>query len=103
MPGLFQTLMICLATCAPVSMAAGGAVFGVVPADSAAARGLEVAAVAPGSPAERAGLRAGDVLLSVEGKATRNRSDLLAAILAQKPGIASQYNTCAGAPPLRWK
>lgn len=93
MPGLFQTLMICLATCAPVARAAGGAVFGVVPADSAAARGLEVAAVAPGSPAERAGLRAGDVLLSVEGKATRNRSDLLAAILAQKPGdcITVQY------------
>lgn len=63
-----------------------GAVFGVVPAEEIAAQGLEIAAVAPSSPAELGGLQAGDILLSVDGRATRSRSDLLAAILARKPG-----------------
>lgn len=66
--------------------AAGGAVFGVVPSEDTVPQGLEVAAVAPGSPAELGGLQAGDALLTVDGKAIRTRGDLLAAILAHKPG-----------------
>ena len=66
--------------------ATGRAVFGVVPSDEPAPQGLEVAAVAPGSPAEQSGLQAGDVLLAVDGKTIRTRSDLLAAIHAHKPG-----------------
>lgn len=78
---------------AEAAPAAGRAVFGVVPSDEPAPQGLEVAAVAPGSPAELGGLQAGDVLLTVDGKDIRTRGDLLAAILAHTPGdtIAVRY------------
>lgn len=80
------------ATAAVATPAAGGAVFGVVPSEEATAQGLEVAAVAPGSPAEKGGLQAGDVLLAVDGKEIRTRSDLIAAILAHKPGDTVEVN-----------
>ncbi len=62
------------------------AVFGVVPAEEPDTRGLAVAAVAPGSPAAKSGIQAGDILLQIDGKPTRHRSDLLSAILARTPG-----------------
>ncbi len=42
--------------------------------------------VAPGSPAERAGLRAGDLLTAVDGAATGNAEELRKAIAAGAPG-----------------
>ena len=45
------------------------------------ADGLRVAAVAPGSPAERAGLRAGDVLAAVDGRPLADASALAAALI----------------------
>jgi PDZ domain len=39
-------------------------------------RGLRIASVLPGSTAENAGLRAGDLILSVNGQATARREDL---------------------------
>lgn len=81
------------ATVAVAAPTAGRAVFGVVPSDELSPQGLEVAAVAPGSPAELGGLQAGDVLLAVDGKDIRTRGDLLAAILTRSPGdtIAVRY------------
>ena len=50
------------------------------------ARGARVAAVTPGSPAERAGLRAGDVLVRAKTRAIRNRFDWDAALLDLRVG-----------------
>jgi serine protease Do/serine protease DegQ len=38
--------------------------------------GAVIAQIAPGSPAERAGLRVGDVIVAVEGRAVRNSADV---------------------------
>jgi serine protease Do len=50
------------------------------------ARGARVAAVTPGSPAERAGIRVGDVLLREKTRAIRNRFDWDAALLDLRVG-----------------
>ena len=50
------------------------------------AKGARVAAVTPGSPAERAGIRAGDVLVRVKTRAIRNRFDWDAALLDLRVG-----------------
>jgi len=59
----------------------GGFGFG----DSSAAGGL-VAGVVPGSPADKAGLTAGDVITGVGGKTVTSTNDLLTALLRKTPG-----------------
>ncbi len=51
-------------------------------------RGAIIGSVAASSPAERAGLRPGDVLLQVDGKSIGDMSSALAAISALPPGKA---------------
>ena len=48
--------------------------------------GAVVQEVTPNSPAARAGLQAGDVVVSIDGKAVQDRSELVAAIRGHKPG-----------------
>jgi S1-C subfamily serine protease len=48
--------------------------------------GTTVADVVPGSPAEAAGLRPGDVLISIGGKPVTGEAGITAAVLAHKPG-----------------
>jgi len=50
------------------------------------ARGATVASVTPGSPAERAGLRRGDVITRVRARTVRNRFDWDAALLDLRVG-----------------
>jgi serine protease DegQ len=45
-----------------------------------------VSGVVPGGPAATAGLRPGDVVLSVDGQPTRSPEDFLAALRPHKPG-----------------
>jgi putative serine protease PepD len=48
--------------------------------------GAVVQEVTPDSPAARAGLQAGDAVVSIDGKAVQDRSELVAAIRGHKPG-----------------
>lgn len=47
---------------------------------------LEITGIAPGSPAEAAGLRAGDVLETIDGMAVRDARHLVRSIAARRPG-----------------
>lgn len=51
-----------------------------------ASRAVQVHAVAPGSPAEEAGIRPGDLLVSVEGEAVDSMGDLVVALRRHEPG-----------------
>ena len=50
------------------------------------AQGALVASVQPGSPAENAGVRAGDVILSFDGQEVRQMRDLPRLVAGVKPG-----------------
>lgn len=48
--------------------------------------GITISSVVPGSPAERAGLKVGDTIFSVDGKTIKNGDELVADIAGRKPG-----------------
>lgn len=50
--------------------------------------GVLVASVEPGSPAEKAGLQSGDVIIAFEGKPVQSANELPRAVAATKPGAA---------------
>ncbi|MBI5015201.1 MAG: M20/M25/M40 family metallo-hydrolase [Deltaproteobacteria bacterium] len=61
----------------PSSSSAGRKVsLGTVPDFAYAGEGLRLSGVAPGSPAEKAGLREGDVIVGLGGRSVRNLKDL---------------------------
>jgi S1-C subfamily serine protease len=77
-----------------------------------ASRGAVVAGVMRGSPAEAAGLVAGDVITAIDGHTTSTPSSITAAILAKRPGAKATIRvtdrsgaarsatvTLAGGPP----
>ena len=64
------------------------------------ARGATVASVTPGSPAERAGLRRGDVITRVRTRAVRNRFDWDAALLDLRVGERVPLAVQRGGGPL---
>jgi putative serine protease PepD len=62
---------------------------GVTPSPSITSGGRDgalVQEVAPDSPASKAGIQAGDLVVTVDGKAIENYSELIAAIRAHQPG-----------------
>jgi S1-C subfamily serine protease len=62
--------------------------------------GVVVAAVASGSPAEKAGLQPKDVITSIDGKALHGDSDLAQAINLHKPGDALAMTVQRGSQTL---
>ncbi len=52
----------------------------------AGAGGVTISAVTAGSPAEQAGLKVGDTIVSVDGKAVKNGDELVSDIASRKPG-----------------
>ena len=48
--------------------------------------GVTISNVTPGSPAEQAGLKVGDTIVAVDGKAVKNGDELVADIASRKPG-----------------
>jgi putative serine protease PepD len=53
---------------------------------AAGAAGVEVQEVTPGGPAQRAGLRSGDVVLSVDGRTVSEPDDITDALDGSEPG-----------------
>ncbi len=53
-------------------------------------QGSIIARIAPGGPADRAGLSVGDVVVSINGQAVRNRRELLAQVAGLTPGTKAQ-------------
>ncbi len=72
----------------PSAQPAATARLGVELSDTAdvAGGGAAVAGVQAGSPADRAGIAAGDVIVSLDGNAVQSATDLRAAIRAHHPG-----------------
>jgi serine protease Do len=52
--------------------------------------GVTIADVTPGSPAEKAGLKTGDTIISVNGHTVKNGDELVADISALKPGTMAK-------------
>src|ERR1700694_4786562 len=48
--------------------------------------GITISSVVPGSPAERAGLKVGDTIFSVDGKPVKNGDELVSDIAGRTPG-----------------
>jgi hypothetical protein len=83
------------ATAPPAASPAGGASgvgqgrrvsFGTMPDFAFAGPGVKVAGVTPGSPAEKAGVREGDVLLTVDGKELADLRGFSGVLRELKPG-----------------
>jgi hypothetical protein len=60
--------------------------FGSIPDFAEGVKGVKFADVREGSPAAKAGLKAGDVLVEFDGKAIQNLYDFTYALRAKKPG-----------------
>lgn len=48
--------------------------------------GVLISSIIPGTPAQKAGLKAGDIITSVDGQSIKNGNDLVSNITARKPG-----------------
>jgi putative serine protease PepD len=62
------------------------AYFGVRVEDSTTPPGADLAQILPGTPAAKAGLKDGDVVVKLDGKSITGQSDLSAVIDSKKPG-----------------
>jgi serine protease Do len=69
--------------------------------DLEAAKGALIAEVTPGAPADRAGLRRGDVVLAVDGAEVADRRGLTRIIAAAAPGSRVTLSLLRGGRPMQ--
>src|SRR5579864_7465211 len=62
--------------------------------------GVTIADVTPGGPAEKAGLKVGDTITSVNGKDVKSGDELVAEISALKPGTSAKVGYVRNGKPL---
>ncbi len=67
------------------------------------AQGVVVAAVLRGGPADRAGLRPGDVILRIDGRPVRDAREALDRIAARRPGERIVLEGLRDGAPARWE
>lgn len=67
-------------------------VFGVVPTAATAEQGVPVEKVAPGSPAEKAGLRSGDIILRINGVQMPDKNTMRDYVASCSPGEVLRVN-----------
>jgi tetratricopeptide (TPR) repeat protein len=75
---------------------------GLVTVDTRLHDGIPVLRVVPGSPAARAGLQPGDVVLKADARPVKQTADLAAAVAAKKPGdrlVLEVRRVTAGSSP----
>src|SRR5579863_1004194 len=58
--------------------------------------GITVSSVVPGSPADQAGLKVGDTIVSVDGKPVKTGDELVADIAGRKPGTRVELGIVRG-------
>jgi hypothetical protein len=77
--------------------------FGSVPDFGEGIQGVKFADVSTGSPAEKAGLRAGDVMVQFDGKPIQNLYDFTYALRGKKPGDEVMVKVIRDGKPLEVK
>jgi S1-C subfamily serine protease len=70
--------------------------------DASSEAGVLVAAIVPGSPAEKAGLKRGDIILEIDGEAVNSPRNLLEAIQAKEPGDTIEATVQRGSERLAY-
>jgi len=72
---------------APIAGAGGDRPYlGTLPDMSSTPGGVRISGTGPGSPAEKAGLKAGDILIRIGEREIKSLEDMQAALLGHKPG-----------------
>jgi Zn-dependent M28 family amino/carboxypeptidase len=85
----------------PVGGSSGyGPVFGSVPDFGEQVKGVKFADVREGTPAAKAGLKAGDVLVEFDGKKIENLYDFTYALRARQPGDVVKVKVMRGDTPI---
>jgi Zn-dependent M28 family amino/carboxypeptidase len=90
----------------PVSSSSGGGYgpyFGSIPDFGEGAKGVKFADVREGSPAAKAGFKAGDVMIEFDGKKIENLYDFTYALQAKKPGDEVAVKVLRGGAPVEAK
>jgi len=77
--------------------------FGSIPDFGEGVKGVKFADIREGSPAAKAGLKAGDVLVEFDGKPIQNLYDFTYALRAKKPGDEVMVKVMRGSEPVEVK
>jgi len=80
-----------------------GPYFGSIPDFTELPNGVRFADVREGSPAGKAGLKGGDVMVEFDGKAIQNLYDFTYALRAKKPGDEVMVKVLRGKEPVEVK